>query len=228
MASVFKPTYTKTDPKTGKKVKKKLKKWYVKYRDAEGIVQKVPGFTDKSATLQLAAKLERDAELGRMGIIDPFEKHRKWPLTEHLAEFKAHLRDKDNCDEHVQQTADRARRIIEWCNFRFISDIAPSGVEASLAALRSRGRSNQTSNHYLSAIKEFCHWLVMDRRSGDNPIAHLKRLNVKMDRRHDRRALDAEEFARLIEAATTGPPVQGLDRLPPQGALLALAALSQS
>jgi integrase len=32
-------------------------------------------------------------------------------------------------------------------------------------------------------------------------------LNVKVDRRHDRRALSADEFARLVEAAMFGPPV---------------------
>lgn len=32
-------------------------------------------------------------------------------------------------------------------------------------------------------------------------------LNVKVDRRHDRRALTADEFARLVEAAMHGPPV---------------------
>jgi hypothetical protein len=39
MASLFRPTYT--DKKTGKL--RKLKRWYVKYRDANGAVQRIPG-----------------------------------------------------------------------------------------------------------------------------------------------------------------------------------------
>ncbi len=35
----------------------------------------------------------------------------------------------------------------------------------------------------------------------------LARLNVKVDRRHDRRALTPDEFAKLIESAVSGPPV---------------------
>jgi integrase len=40
-------------------------------------------------------------------------------------------------------------------------------------------------------------------------------LNVEVDRRHDRRALSADEFARLVEAAASGPTVvciSGADR----------------
>ena len=36
MASIFKPTYTKIDPKTGKRIKRKARKWYVQYRDSDG------------------------------------------------------------------------------------------------------------------------------------------------------------------------------------------------
>jgi hypothetical protein len=32
MASVFRPTYHKTDPQTGKRVERKLATWYVEYR----------------------------------------------------------------------------------------------------------------------------------------------------------------------------------------------------
>ncbi len=43
MASLIRPTYTKIDPSTGKKRKHKTKKWYVQFRDALGIVRRVPG-----------------------------------------------------------------------------------------------------------------------------------------------------------------------------------------
>lgn len=58
MASIYKPTYVKTDSQTGKKIKKKLKTWYIKYRDADGIERRVKEFTDKEATKQRAAELE--------------------------------------------------------------------------------------------------------------------------------------------------------------------------
>jgi integrase len=43
-----------------------------------------------------------------------------------------------------------------------------------------------------------------------NPLISLSLLNTRTDRRHDRRALSQEEFRRLIEAAETGPPIEGV------------------
>ncbi len=39
-----------------------------------------------------------------------------------------------------------------------------------------------------------------DRRSPFDPLVHVSRLNVRTDRRHDRRALSTDEFTRLIRA----------------------------
>ena len=44
----------------------------------------------------------------------------------------------------------------------------------------------------------------------DDPLVHLSMVNVKVDRRHDRRALLPEEFSRLIEAAQQGTAVESI------------------
>ena len=77
----------------------------------------------------------------------------------------------------------------------------PHATVEALRALRSRGRSIKTSNLYLDAMKGFAAWLVQDRRAADNPLAHLAGGNVKLDRRHDRRALPLDELRAVLEAA---------------------------
>ena len=67
------------------------------------------------------------------------------------------------------------------------------------------GISAQTFNFYLQAIKQFCRWMVKDRRATENPLLHLQGLNVHTDRRHDRRALSLEELTLLLQTATDGP-----------------------
>jgi len=47
-------------------------------------------------------------------------------------------------------------------------------------------------------------------RLRSNPLDALQLLNSRVDRRHDRRALSQEEFARLLEAAEVGAPIEGL------------------
>jgi len=68
----------------------------------------------------------------------------------------------------------------------------------------------QTCNHYLRAIKQFSRWLWRDGRLREDTLAHLSGYNVKLDRRHDRRALTDDEVTRLIEAAERGPKVGGM------------------
>src|SRR5262245_9571232 len=155
MASLYKKTVTRIDAKTGKSSKAKSAKWWIKYRDADDIVRRVPGYTDKAATQQEAARLERQAELGRAGVRDPYAKHRGRPLAEHLADFERHLSDKGDTEDQVKLVTSRVRKVVEGCKFKVIEDISPSKVEAFLAELRKDGASIQTSNHYLRSIKQF-------------------------------------------------------------------------
>jgi len=88
----------------------------------------------------------------------------------------------------------------------------PRGTVEALQDRLCRGPGIQTSNFYLAAVKQFCRWLVKDRRMGDNPLAHLSGGNVRLDRRHDRRALPLEELREVLEAARTNPvSFRGLD-----------------
>ena len=157
-------------------------------------------------------ELEKEAELG---ITDPYRKHRKRPLDEHIADFEQHLKAKNNSPDHVKLVLSRLRRIVSEAEFRLMSDISASQVECFLAQQREKKMSIQTTNHYLRAIKQFTRWLVRDRRTPDNPLDHLETLNVQTDRRRLRRALTVEEFEKLIQTTETGPVVQkmcGTDR----------------
>src|SRR5262249_15953284 len=77
----------------------------------------------------------------------------------------------------------------------------PKATAEALRSLRTRGGRIKASNLYLDAIKQFVGWLVQDRRIPDNPLGHLCGGNVKLDRRHDRRALSEDELRAVIQAA---------------------------
>ena len=210
MASVYKKKCKVCDPVTGAVTIERSKKWWMKFRDGRGRVCRQPGFTDKTATLQWAVRLEREAQLERAGQHDPFKKHRGRLLLEHLVDFEQSLRAKNDTDEHIAIIMARIKRVLKACKFASMSDLSASAVVNCLSALRQAGTSVQTSNHYLRAIKQFARWLVLDRRMSENPLAHLATLNVEVDRRRRRRALSPVEFDRLIAAAESGPVVMGL------------------
>ncbi|MHC4867775.1 MAG: tyrosine-type recombinase/integrase [Planctomycetota bacterium] len=198
MASIIRRKYKAKD-KTGKTVQRQSPYWYIDYKTAEGTRKRIKGFKDKAGTAQLAAKLEREAELAQAGVVDKYAKHRSRPLAEHLADFKTSLLSKGTTGGHAQLTSNRIRAILEGCRFTLMADISASKTLKYLAERRHNGLSVKSSNDYLQAVKQLCRWLVADRRMADNPLAYLSGLNAKIDRRHDRRALSAEELTRLID-----------------------------
>jgi integrase len=249
----------------GRRMRLLSRKWYGEYTDADGCSQCVPLSTDKTAAQQMLTELVRKAELGKAGIVDPFERHRRRPLVDHLAEWETSLRASGASAKYVSQTVACARRVVKGCRFALMNDLSASRVQQYLAdlrerrrtlppldpakvtyakvelaqllgvkppailalvrrhrleatgkgkarrypkttaealrSLRTRGRSIKTSNLYLDAIKQFTAWLVQDRRLPDNPLAHLSGGNVKLDRRHDRQTLMADQLCRVIQSA---------------------------
>ena len=83
MATIYKPTVTRKNPKTGKKTKTKVRFWYVRYKDASGVLRQVKGFTDKMATRAMAVDLERRAARQAVGLAGPFEERFRCPLEDY-------------------------------------------------------------------------------------------------------------------------------------------------
>ncbi len=222
MGSIYKPTYTKKDPVTGERVIRQTAKWYIEYLDENGFRKKEPGYKDKTATEQLLRDKEREVEFAKIGIRNPFKRHQETPLGEHLDAYQRELENRKASPSYVKTTISRVRAILEGRGMVFIGDLAPSDVNEFLGNLLRRGESIQTRNHYLRAIKMFTRWLVMDRRTGDDPIRHLSMLDAETDRRRERRPLSSEEFEKLLASARSGPPLDGITG--PDRAMLYLVA----
>jgi len=224
MASLYKKPVIVTDPKTGQKTKTKSKKWWGRYRDENGIERRVPLAVDKGAAQAMLNEVVRKSERRAAGLADPFEEHRRKPLTQHLEDFSTYLVNKGSTPDHVKLTKQRAESIIRRCKFQRIEDINAGRVQEALAQFRAEGRGVASSNHYLRAIKMFTRWLVRDRRASDDRLAHVSMLNAKSDPRHERRTQDPEELAKLIDAARRGLSFRGLTG--PARAVLYLVAVN--
>ncbi len=231
---LFKATYTARDGST-----REARKWYVELTDHRQIVRRFAGFEDKRKTEALGRQIERlicyraageqpdpqlsqwleripDSLRSRLVSIDLLDSTRAAagkPLMQHLDDFKQSMLDKGDTEKQAEQVTMRARAVMQGCGFKSWSDIRADRVERYLAGLRSGedGLSAQTSNFYLQAIQGFCRWMVQNRRATESPLAHLKRLNVKVDRRHDRTAFEVEEVRRLLAATIMGPERYGMD-----------------
>ncbi len=220
MARLFKRTFWSVDPITGERVQHKTPNWYGQYRDDLGIWRRVPLCPDKTLAGLMLAELKRKSLQSQAGVSDPFEDHRKQPMASHVAQYRKHLEAKRNSADHVARTIQRIESINDGCGFRRLADIKPAAVASWLADEREPTKDNDgntvpglsvaSSNHYLTAIKGFTRWLVKDRRSPENPLAHLSRLNGEDDIRRSRRCLSEADFGRLLKAARDGKPLCGL------------------
>ncbi len=146
------------------------------------------------------------------------------PLVEHLADWKAALAAKGNTPDYVELKTGRASAAFAACGFRLWGEIAASKLQAHLADLRvdskaadgtiRRGISNQTFNFYLQACQQFARWMMHDGRASESPLTHLQGLNVKTDRRHDRRAMSPDELRWLLDVTENGYSKPGDDGKP--------------
>ena len=160
------------------------------------------------------------AKLAEWGILSAARVAAGKPLADHLADWKQSLLAKGNTGRHAELVTSRARNAFRACGFKVWTDISSSKLQAHLAQLRAdkrttdgtvdRGISIQTSNFYLQAAKQFCRWMVRDGRASESALAHLQGLNVKTDRRHDRRALSSDEARWLLDTTAIAPERFGM------------------
>jgi len=132
-----------------------------------------------------------------------------------LRDYTVQLGFRDVSEFQINGLTQKINAICSNSSIKTIDQINAMSVECYLAKRRKDGLSKQTSNHYRQAIHQFCRWLVKHNYLNANPISDVPKLNVKTDRRHDRRALAPDEFRRLIEAAEAGRSIQaipGVDR----------------
>jgi integrase len=185
----------------------------VSWFDWQGKRRKTSGGPDKDAAEALGRKLEAEEMQRRRGLIDPaaerFAAEGRRPIGEHLADFRKHLESKGDTQEHVDLVSSRLQSVVKRSRFDRLSDLTASTVQATVASLRDE-KSLRTCNGYLRAVRSFSRWAWQDGRLTSDPLASLRSYNEQTDRRRRRRAVSANEFARLVQAAEGGPSVESI------------------
>jgi site-specific recombinase XerD len=160
------------------------------------------GCHDKAQAQRVAERIETEVALKRRGHIDPtaerYSKQARRPITEHVTEFQIALSSRGNTAKHVDMTLQRVRFIIEKSEAEHTKDLTASVVQEAIGGIRDAGRSLETCNSYLRAIKSFSRWMWRDKRIPDDPLAPLERYSTDVDRRHVRRELTPEELNFLL------------------------------
>jgi site-specific recombinase XerD len=189
--------------------------WYMRYRDAEGIMRRgSTGCREKQAAQKTLADVLADVEKVQTGIITASEKqiatHAERSLSEHVEDYLQHLARKRIRGRKVSKMyranlRGRLERLIADCGWRRLRDITRDRMERWLDEAEARNLAASTRNEYLISLSAFCNWAVKTERLVRNPVAGIGKADRSSDRRHVRRALTADEVARLLDAARRRP-----------------------
>ena len=186
--------------------KKKNEPYWIQYVDHTGKRKTHKGFTDKGLTEQLAAKLENEVMLRKSGLIDSDTEDvaniKLATIEGELKLYKEALSGKGNSTKHIDLTIGRITRVLNGSRINKVGQIDAGKVEVYLYKMRKKKNLGaKTFNHYAQALQSFGAWLVSKRKLARNPMLGIDRLNTESDVRHKRRALKADEIAKLIAAA---------------------------
>ncbi|MCL2647165.1 MAG: site-specific integrase [Phycisphaerales bacterium] len=211
MASIFKRgRWVDADGKVCKKgtlgaTLQKSRYWMVKYY-IDGKPQFVKGYTDRQASEQLGAKLERAKAHGEQGLIDPYKDHRARPLAEHIDDYLADLRTLGRDDMYVYNIEKRLAKLLSLCGWTKLGDITADSfcrwrempIEQQQVAGEDKRIGPNTLNQYLETLRTFCGWAVKRKRMATNPLVDVEKMDDSADIRRERRSLTPEQIASLL------------------------------
>jgi integrase len=176
----------------------------------DGRTRTIKGYTDKAASLQMGAKLERAKAQGAQCLDDPFKVHRARRLSEHVADWIAELRQLGRDHVYVGLCETRMARLISECGWGSLSAVNAerfmqwrSTATSTVGTARVKGSNvktmgARTMNHYFETLRTFCRWCIKRKRLASNPVAEVLLVETSGKLRRQRRALTELEIAALL------------------------------
>ncbi|MHC4090392.1 MAG: hypothetical protein ACYSVY_08975, partial [Planctomycetota bacterium] len=112
--------------RSGRPVYERARKYYIEYTDAQGVVRQVAGYTDKRATDQKAAELERQAAREQAGVIDGTARHAQQLLADHVNDWHRTLLDKGTTQSYADLSKNRVLAVLRGAKAAFWRDLDPN------------------------------------------------------------------------------------------------------
>ena len=188
----------------------------------------------KEEARQHRAEARQWVELRRKGLSDPvaesLAEHGKRELSAHLADYRAVLEARGRTGDYVDRVMTVCTDTFGACSFERPGELDSVKVSQYLTELRERrpiprrpgrrgpvkrprkmdGLGARSINRRIAILRGFTAWMFRHDRVRVDPFKLLRPLNVEVDRRRCRRAMDDAEIVRFLAAAEMGPTFRGL------------------
>ncbi len=133
--------------------------------------------------------------------MDPHGEHKRRPLSEHMADYKADLQSLGRAPTYIATTASRLTSLADACGWRTLSDVEPNSLLRWRAKAKKDGLAPKTINQYVAAAKALLNWCVQTQRIATSPLALIGPLDESTDVRRVRRAPTVAELKRLLSVS---------------------------
>ncbi len=193
----------------GDKIVVEDERYTIVYVDHTGKRRTVTGASDKTATGEIANKLEGDVMLRRRGVIDAraetIADESKKPIEKHLADYRAKMVAANRSDKHIEETLSIIDKMVEDCGFATVAEINPDAVNHYATRCKDQNLASRTIQWHLGTIGAVTRWLVRTGKLASDPLVTVEKPNPQADRRRERRFLLPDEYPYLERAMRTGP-----------------------
>jgi len=211
-------------------------RWRIRFRDRYGVRRRINAFTDQQESHKLGVRIDelvaacitggplslelrtwieqlpatlRD-RLADLGLVDLSTLMSIQPLDGSVVEYADALDAKERTSAHVELIQGRLLKLFHGCGCVQWRDINAEAIERWLKGRRKAGKmSQQTSNHYVRAIKAFCTWAVKTGRAATSPVVALEMLTITDS--DDRGAFTVEQIQTLLAYTRTAPRIGELN-----------------
>lgn len=217
---LYKPKYKDRNGKT-----KQVEKWWIEFRDPNGIVQRWGlSTTDQDVAEITKSQINSLNEWAKKGL-SVSDDLVKWvrrqgsklrekiydagllpagqtnltkPLLEHLEDYRSALLINSE-GRYPRQTIKRIKRIIDGCGFKFWADVDGIKINEYISRRCENGMGRHTGQIYIRCFRQFSNWLKKQKRIISTPEIE----SMKFDKA-ERRAFEYDEWRRLLKATREG------------------------
>lgn len=150
-----------------------------------------------------------------LGLLDRSLLDKNRPLELLLDEYLFHLKANNRISSlQPQVTVNRLRRLVTAIGIGITPEKLTKdqimGKLNTMTVLSKRKRqghllSQKSRREYFLAMKAFCNWMVVNKRSPSNPIIDVNPPSAKGDPIHNRRPMSVADFTKLTDYLRTAP-----------------------
>ena len=166
------------------------------------------------------------AKLAKWDLLDGGRVAAGVPISEHLADWRAHLLSSGVSSKQADLNHSRAERVFSEAGFHYLPDMVASKTLNTIDGLAKlvkskdpktgkmhlvetdKGVSSMTKKHHLRAVKQFSKWLKADGRMSSNPLESLAVKNAVVENK--RRSLTQAEIVYLLDYTANAGTLRGL------------------